>query len=217
MTIPRHPSDELLLARAAGALDPATSLIVDTHVALCPDCRAEADLMDAVGAELMEALPPLAMSDGALERLFAVLDAGPADATPAHPVEPDLPAPVRDLAVEALRLGRWRRLAPGVEALDLPVDPRAPAGSVQLLRLQPGRGVPRHSHSGQELTLVLDGAFRDERGRFGIGDLVLCDDRDTHRPVAEPGRVCLALAVTEAPLRLSGALGLIQKAFARAR
>ena len=223
MTIARHPSEELMLAHATGGLDAATALAIETHLALCPACRAEAATMDAVGGALLGDIAPVAMSEGALDALFARIDAEPLRRPKATPPElAVLPAPLRPVAAEALKTGRWRTLSPGIRALDLPVGAPAGApagesseGSVQLLRLKPGSGVPRHTHEGHELTLVLQGAFRDEAGRYGIGDFILCGPDDTHRPVAEAGPVCLALAVTDAPLRLSGVLGLVQRAFAR--
>ena len=64
--------------------------------------------------------------------------------------------------------------------------------------------VPQHTHEGSELTLVLEGAFRDKTGRYARGDLALADGSIEHRPVAEPGEDCMCLTVTDAPLRLTG-------------
>jgi putative transcriptional regulator len=217
VTVARHPSDELMLARATGALDAATALALDTHAALCPACRAEMQALDAVGGALVADIAPVAMSSGAFEALMARIDAEPAPASAETEEVARLPAPLRPVVAEALAIGRWRPLAPGIRGLDLPVGRSAPAGAVQLMRLEPGRGVPRHGHAGHELTLVLEGAFRDEAGRYEAGDFILCGPSDTHRPVAEPGRVCLALAVTDAPLKLAGVLGLIQRAFLQTR
>jgi putative transcriptional regulator len=61
--------------------------------------------------------------------------------------------------------------------------------------------VPDHGHNGIELTLVLQGAFRDETGRFGVGDLEVADDTLDHTPIAERGAPCICLAATDAPLK----------------
>lgn len=217
MSVARHPSDELMLARATGALDAATALALDTHAALCPACRAEMHALDAVGGALVDDIAPVAMSPGAFDALMARIDAEPVHAPAEADEVAQLPAPLRPVVTEALATGRWRTLAPGIRGLDLPVGLATPAGSVQLMRLEPGRGVPRHGHAGHELTLVLEGAFNDEAGRYEAGDFILCGPSDTHRPVAEAGRVCLALAVTDAPLKLAGVLGLIQRAFMQTR
>lgn len=41
MTVRHHIGDDLLLSYAAGTLDEASSLLVATHLALCPHCRAQ--------------------------------------------------------------------------------------------------------------------------------------------------------------------------------
>ena len=64
--------------------------------------------------------------------------------------------------------------------------------------------MPDHGHRGTELTLVLQGAFRDEVDRFGPGDLEIATDELEHTPVAEEGAPCICLAATDAPLRFRG-------------
>ena len=73
-----------------------------------------------------------------------------------------------------------------------------------LLRIAPGKSMPLHSHQGSEITVVLKGAYRDELGRFGPGDVADLDDAIQHRPVTEPGEPCICLAATDAPLRFPG-------------
>ncbi|MEM6850922.1 MAG: cupin domain-containing protein, partial [Pseudomonadota bacterium] len=83
---------------------------------------------------------------------------------------------------------------------------------VDLLRIQPGFGAPRHTHEGAEITLVVRGAFSDETGRYGPGDVSIASQAVTHRPIAEEGETCYALSVTDAPLAFTGALGWLQRA-----
>ena len=61
-----------------------------------------------------------------------------------------------------------------------------------------------HGHHFSVLGLVLDGAFSDTRGRYGRGDIALADEDVDHSPVAENDRPCICLAITDAPLRLTG-------------
>jgi putative transcriptional regulator len=58
-----------------------------------------------------------------------------------------------------------------------------------------------------EMTLLLAGGFSDETGHYLRGDVALADPSVDHRPVADPGEDCLCLAVTDAPLRLTGRFG----------
>jgi putative transcriptional regulator len=54
-----------------------------------------------------------------------------------------------------------------------------------------------------ELTLVLQGAFRDEAQRFARGDIEIATEADEHTPVAIGDEDCICLAVTDAPLRFN--------------
>ena len=81
--------------------------------------------------------------------------------------------------------------------------------------MRAGRQVPQHTHEGSELTVVLDGAFHDETGHYGRGDLVIADSSLDHRPTADEEQDCLCLAVTDAPLRLTGRFGRFFNPFIR--
>ena len=51
-----HPEDEVLFDYVTGALDEATSLLVATHLVLCPHCRGVVKSLEAVGGALLEGL-----------------------------------------------------------------------------------------------------------------------------------------------------------------
>ena len=59
MSIQHHLMDETLMAYAAGDIDQATSYLVATHLALCPKCRAAAELADDIGGGLIEDVSPI--------------------------------------------------------------------------------------------------------------------------------------------------------------
>lgn len=63
-----------------------------------------------------------------------------------------------------------------------------------LLQIQPGGGVPEHTHKGFELTLLLDGSFHDEKGVYVKGDFIMLDASHTHHPVSEQGCLCYTVA-----------------------
>ncbi|MBO6932531.1 MAG: cupin domain-containing protein, partial [Roseibium sp.] len=50
-------------------------------------------------------------------------------------------------------------------------------------------------------TLVLSGAYRDELGRFGPGDIADLDEHVEHQPRVEAGAPCICIVATEAPTR----------------
>ena len=117
MTIKHHPSEDFLLAYAAGDLSEAWSLVIATHLALCPVCRRAVRDAEAIGGALIDDLAPEVLAGDALEKTLA--RAAVADAAPAAPVStgdgapaPKLPQPLRDYAggdVNHLRLFVRRR------------------------------------------------------------------------------------------------------------
>lgn len=206
--------DELLMAHAAGRLPEPVSLIVATHLALSPPARARYRRYESVGGALLDELEPVPLEDGAWERLLGRLGA-PEDEATAAPVKPEvagLPRPLRDYLPGSLDELRWRSYG---SAAGIELDVKAPGYRTTLLRVHAGRRVPQHTHEGSELTLVLEGAFRDATGRYARGDLALADSSVDHRPVADPGEDCMCLTVTDAPLRLTGLFGRFLNPFVR--
>ena len=73
--------------------------------------------------------------------------------------------------------------------------------------------MPRHTHGGEEITLVLAGAFSDEHGFYERGDVAVANENIEHRPVAHASGDCICLAVTDAPVRLTGGVGRLLNPF----
>ncbi|MDP5359161.1 MAG: cupin domain-containing protein, partial [Paracoccaceae bacterium] len=73
--------------------------------------------------------------------------------------------------------------------------------------------LPDHGHHGQEMTLVLQGAFVDESDRFAAGDVEVANEDMNHTPVAEAGLDCICLAATDAPLRFNGLMPRLAQKF----
>jgi putative transcriptional regulator len=205
--------DDLLVAHAAGKLAEPVALAVATHLALSPASRRRYARYEAVGGFLLEDLPEEALAPDAWSRLAARLDepeVQPARSQPSAAVR--VPAPLRDYLPESLDAMRWRHYG-NISEADLAIAVQG--YRARLFRLKAGRGVPRHTHGGSELTVVLEGAFSDERGHYGRGDLAIADGTVDHRPVADEGLDCLCLAVTDAPLRLTGPIARFLNPFLR--
>lgn len=214
MTNPNHhPSLELLSAAAAGALTPAVNRIVAAHAALCPHCRSTMGKLETLGGVGLEEEVSAELAPDALENALAAIAREPGAPKARSLPEPlaALPLEIRDFIAPAFDKRAWRSAGIGFKVLDLDLPATANGESFQLFRIEPGAGPPRHTHGGQEFTLVLTGAFKDETGLYRRGDLEAGDQSVTHRPVAEPGEICFALAVTTAPLKFKGPLGLLQR------
>lgn len=201
MTIRHHLSDQLLMAYSAGTLPEAFALVAATHVSMCDECRARLASFDAIGGAMVEDAEESALSEGSFEAMMARLDGLP-QATARAPLRGKgiLPAPLVDYVGGGIEAVRWRPVGMGVRQAILRTE--GPS-SVRLLYIPGGHAVPDHGHRGTELTLVLQGAFRDESDRFGRGDIEIADEDLEHTPVAEAGEPCICLAATDAPLRFN--------------
>lgn len=193
--IRHHITEPLLAAYASGALEEPFALVVAAHVSMCDECRARLASHEALGGLVMERADAAPVSDVLKEAIFARLDDAPAE-TPAPARQGIYPAPVAEYLKDGAP--RWKKLGLGTRQAILH---EGAEGSVRLLYIPAGQAVPDHGHNGLELTLVLQGSFEDEDGRFGVGDVEVADDAVEHTPVAGPGEACICLAATDAPLR----------------
>ncbi|MDH3263572.1 MAG: ChrR family anti-sigma-E factor [Paracoccaceae bacterium] len=211
--IKHHLSDALLMGYAAGALPEAFSLVVATHVSLCDDCRARLGAFEALGGAVVEEEAGIAMAEGSLEATLRRIAGAPQAPDRARPRRRGpFPAPLADYVGGGPEAVKWRGVAGGVKQAILPT---AKGATVRLLSIPGGAAMPDHGHRGIELTLVLQGAFRDETDRFGPGDVEVADEAVEHTPVAEPGSTCICLAATDAPLRFTGLLPRLAQPFFR--
>lgn len=208
--------DALAEAVASGRASAPLALLAQTQAALAPRARATLETAEAIASAQFEgeAAAPVALSDAVLARLDAIGQELPAKHTPADALAAELarlPAPLRDAALASAANGaRWTFAAPGLRSLLVSNENGVRA---EVLRIQPGHGAPTHTHGGSEYTLVLEGAFHDGHAHYGAGDISFARPDLTHRPIATPGPVCYAFAVTEAPLRFKGVLGVVQRLF----
>ncbi len=172
--IRHHLNDALLMGYSAGQLPEAFSLIVATHISMCDECRARLESFDAVGGALLGALPEAGMGADSLAQVMARIRQAPPPPPAPKPRAGVFPAPLRDYVGGDVEAVRWRAVGGGVRQAILPT---ARDASARLLYIPAGMAVPDHGHRGMELTLVLQGAFRDEVDRFGPGDIEIASSR----------------------------------------
>lgn len=210
MTIQHHLDDATLLAYAAGTLDEAFSVIAASHIAWCPECRAQLRRAEALGAELMSGLEDSQVSDSCRKQTLANLDRAILHRFPAlGRVASDLPYPLgKVLGNKSLSEIPWRWRAPGVAMFDIALPCRS-RGQLRLMRIAPGRAMPEHGHGGEEMTMILSGAYNDSIGRFARGDVADLDEMVEHRPVVEQDEPCVCLVATEAPTRFKSTIARI--------
>jgi len=203
---------------AAGCLDPAFCLLVETQAALRPDVARAVARAETIAGVFLETEESAALSDGAIDKAFAMIDAyeageragGTAVKMASEGLDEllALPEPLRETALQSFQSQKWQGLTQGIRRLKLETGSQA---EVELYRIEPGCTVPKHSHSGSEFTLVVAGGFSDETGSFGPGDLSLKGPEDTHQPTGDMDGVCYALAVRDGGLRFTGLMGVVQR------
>lgn len=210
-----HPGDDLLVSYAAGSMEEPLALVIATHLALCVRCRDEVKRMEALGGVMLEQQDAAALDEAGIDRILARLDE-PEDDTPAASAEAAdhvdmrVPRPLRDYLGADIDQLDWKSFR-GLQKVELLTE--AKGFHTRLMRIKPGTAMPVHTHEGTELTVVLAGGFSDETGHFVRGDVAECDASVEHRPIADEGEDCLCLAVTDAPLRLTGPVGRLLNPF----
>ena len=215
--------EALLLDYAAGSLNEALSLIVSTHLAMSESSRAFVKQCEDIGGELLvNECEPQSLSSSCLEKILAQLD----DRCQKHHEECAkikaarldgiyIPSPLAEfMPNDEDRKQCWHKLIKGMDVMDV-MNCKKTHSKAQLLRMAPATSAPSHSHAGLEVTLILDGAFSDETGQYQVGDLIVEDETTTHTPVSCPKQGCVCLAVTTAPIRLTGWVGRMINPFLR--
>lgn len=212
--IRHHITEGMLWDHHRGSLPPGLSLTVAVHLDLCPHCRANAAVLDAVGGVLLADIEGAEMSPDALDLAMARIER-PKQA--GGPVEGKSPAFLNDferpesLKAASIRNRYW--VAPGVWIAPIFLESAPKTSKTYLMRVKAGMTVPEHSHHGPEATLVLKGRFSDRYGDYGTGDIALCADDHCHSP-AVVGEDCLCLVWQAAPIVPKTWLGRLLQPFA---
>lgn len=211
-SIHHHPTDETLADFIGGRLDEGRRVVVGAHLEMCASCARIVAAADQLGGLMLTESEPTPLSKGALERALARIDARAA--TQKSQVEGGSSHPLGLASLAGYALGPWRWIGPGVHWRSVSV-PMEKGARVFMLKSAPGTSLPHHTHTGTELTLIMQGAFAHEGGRFAIGDFDEADGTVEHQPVVEPGDDCICLVAMDGNLKLLGLLGRIMQPFVR--
>ncbi len=218
--ISNHPQQELMAAYSAGSLPLSQALCISTHLEHCPECVRKLQRLDHVGSELMQQLKPAPASSELRDKLFARLDSLTEDSGTEDSVEKvdqdadsAVPKCLRQFVDEGFDKLQWKRVSADIQSVQLCRDSNG--ARVELLKIRPGGSAIKHTHLGDEYTVILEGGFSDESGLYGEGDFLFRDNSDEHTPVATQHRECLCLAVTEGPIQFTGVFSRLLNPFVR--
>lgn len=208
-----HPTAETLADYAAGGASPGTALLVAAHATFCPACRREIAALEAAGAAILA----VAGDDAAPPSLVSVMSRLESDEPISAPGlsrsagwdtlgwTGGLPRCVAEAAGGGVSDLRWRFVGPGVSISPLALGDEDE--TVTLLRVWPGVAAPHHTHTGDEMMLVLAGELLDRGETYGVGQVMTASAEIEHEPKA--GRVdeCVCLVVQQGRIRFSGLIG----------
>jgi putative transcriptional regulator len=207
-----HPEDELLASYAAGSLPLSQALCISVHLEHCSKCSQNLHRLNQLGSELMLKLQPAPPSPELKNKIFDQIDQMSIDeisnkiATPhTEAINPLIPRCLHQFIKTGYTDLKWKRLSRDIQSYELCRDQNN--AKVELLRIKAGGTSGTHTHMGDEYTVILEGSFSDESGLYRQGDFLVRDSRDKHTPVATIDKECICLAVTEAPIQLTGFFG----------
>lgn len=214
--IKAHPSEALLYQYSSGELSCAMSLLVATHIDMCPSCkRVSAEIEQHLCEKHFDEIAAKWDQKQCDDMLAAIFSS-----ESSHPLIHNDPNNMiclqgrrfnlpPTLANNAYRIGDWNHMLGKLW--------RAPVsiGGVEntnLIYMEPGATVPEHTHKGVEATLVVNGTFSDEYDSYEDGDFIMLDASRKHSPrtVQED---CLTLATLDAPLHFTSGISRLLNPF----
>lgn len=113
----------------------------------------------------------------------------------------DVPAPLSSLIGPWLDDLDWHPLGEGVWHFVIPLSKTA-KGDVRLIKIAPGRPLPKYGAQCDELALVLRGACRDGSNVYRLGDFTDRDNSPDQLIAADGELSCILLIASEIELRL---------------
>lgn len=203
-----HADPATLVSYAAGTLAEPLAAVVASHVSMCRHCREEVGSLELLGGILMTTTG-VPDSGAVAPRRQASSDLAPVSYAQ---LGERLPHPIAATYGLSFNSIPWRRLGPGIWHHKLALSPGT-VGDLRLLKISAGRAMPDHGHGGDELTLVLDGAYADQTGEYRAGDIQDVDESVEHTPLADRHAGCICLIASERPARFKGWIGRLFQPF----
>jgi len=198
-----HPNEAWLLDYALGNIAPAFETVLRAHIGICSSCQDSVRLAERLGGDMLAALEAGPASHLDAKTICATYEqdceSGESfSRAPAQPVSDSVESLVSTYLDSALEAMPWRRIGRDLRLCRL--ESKADA-NMWMLRGRPGAVLPLHTHQGDELTLVLKGAYFCGSQIYRAGDIEDADESVEHRPVITRDSECICLAVTTGQLR----------------
>ncbi len=200
-----HPDVELLLKYCSGSLHPALSFAIGMHVKGCSTCQALVADFEFAGGQILESMPHVEVDPNGLDAIFDKIDNDQeltrvSDLAVANEDQELLNA----LLNQDFDQFKWEKVTGKISKTVLALNDEQ--FNVELLKFAPNANIPKHTHKGNEYTVVLSGDFRDKNGYYRKGEFIALNDEHEHQPIAGPDG-CICLAITDDNLKFTGTFG----------
>lgn len=192
--IKHHPSDALMLAFAKGELSITMTMAISAHVEMCPCCADKLSALETRlgGSELGGEEEIVVDSDFAA--MFADIVADDTQAELISVPQATLMYQHKEVllprALSCLERSEFSTIGK-IGRSRFNADDGTLRAS--LLQIAPGGEIPEHTHTGFEITLLLDGDFSDEDGEYVPGDFIMLDGAHNHTPKTKDGCLCFTV------------------------
>ena len=197
--VTHHPDIRLLSEFSAGSLPLAQSACISVHLHFCDHCKRQMSQLNQVGAEMFDTLEPATVDASMLDNILDRLDEDAPLTFDSQARDDEGPVLVQRLMDGDYDDLEWQRINAALQIARLRTGD--PDNEFALYHIKAGGSIPRHSHRGTELTLVLEGSFSDEEGVYHQGDFLIRDAGDEHTPTASQTADCICIGVLDAPIR----------------
>jgi putative transcriptional regulator len=205
-----HPDIKLLSAYCEGSLSPASSLIVSAHLDMCAHCREKVEAMTEAQADIQLDIVTESASYDLSDMISGITSkpqikettqsSGSSSVLKLEGKEFVIP---RTLTRYLEKVDNWKQLVGNL--WQAPVD-TGTEENMSFLFMSGGGKVPEHTHRGNELTLVINGSFADEKGNYSNGDFIFNDGDVQHTPQTDDPDGCLIFTVVDQPLHFTSGL-----------
>ncbi len=217
-----HIPLDWLSAYAIGEVDEPTATLIAAHLTFCAECRSTLDELELLGGALLDSIDPGDENQGLTADVSDVVSM-PKESineptriqAPEGSLSKIAPRPLIDFVyaksgVTEIERLPWQPYAPGIKRAILTKSGR---GSMsRLIKAKPGSQFPHHDHGSDEMTIILQGAYRDHTATYAVGDVQCIGENQPHRPAIVGDEVCIGFVVSEKPPIPTGIIAkLVQK------
>lgn len=217
MELNHCPSSATLADFSFGNGFSLSDIVLRAHISACSHCRQKIREIESIGADLLmneihnQIGEPLDNTDARIDDILDSYD-NHGDIKPdkdnvltkskADDFELDnsldcLFPSYLDCSFDALP---WKSVGKDIQLCKLREHKNS---KLWMVKGKPGAKLPKHSHRGQELTLVLKGSYACSSNIYQPGDLHECDDENTHQPIIVGETDCISLVATEGDLKFN--------------